>query len=187
MSTPARSRLHPAFTGLPGRSASPSSTHPSRGPSCQPISEQTKNNFLDPGGIRGSIPFISRSRGAGVFCMTEETSSPSQRAEARALTKERRMKGFERREAIFGLFVSGFSHQQIAKAPPRHRYGRRRAAARRTSASRQVAAAGAGPFGREKGARKRFFDRDRAQPLEKAHFAEGNGRKRKLLEGVFRP
>jgi DNA-binding NarL/FixJ family response regulator len=48
--------------------------------------------------------------------MTDEPASPSQRAEARALAKKRRTKGFERREAIFDLFVSGFSHQQIAKA-----------------------------------------------------------------------
>jgi transposase len=48
--------------------------------------------------------------------MTEEPASPSQRAEVRALAKRRRTKGFERREAIFDLFVSGFSHQQIAKA-----------------------------------------------------------------------
>ncbi len=47
--------------------------------------------------------------------MTEEPASPSQRAEARALAKKRRTKGFERREAIFDLFVSGFSHQKIAK------------------------------------------------------------------------
>jgi predicted transcriptional regulator len=47
--------------------------------------------------------------------MTDEPS-PFQRAEARALAKKRRTKGFERREAIFDLFVSGFSHQQIAKA-----------------------------------------------------------------------
>ena len=48
--------------------------------------------------------------------MTDEPASPSQRDEARAAAKRRRTKGFERREAIFGLFVSGFSHQQIAKA-----------------------------------------------------------------------
>ena len=48
--------------------------------------------------------------------MTEEPASPSQRAEARALAKKRRTKGFERREAIFDLFVSGFSHQKIATA-----------------------------------------------------------------------
>ena len=47
--------------------------------------------------------------------MTDEPSS-SQRAEARARAKKRRTKGFERREAIFDLFLSGFSHQQIAKA-----------------------------------------------------------------------
>ncbi len=47
--------------------------------------------------------------------MTEEPASPSQRAGARALAKKRRTKGFERREAIFDLFVSGFSHQKIAK------------------------------------------------------------------------
>ncbi len=48
--------------------------------------------------------------------MTEEPASPSQRDEARALAKEGRTKGFERRGAVFDLFVSGFSHQQIAKA-----------------------------------------------------------------------
>ena len=48
--------------------------------------------------------------------MTDEPASPSQRAEARALAKKRRTKDFERREAIFDLFVSGFSHQQIATA-----------------------------------------------------------------------
>ncbi len=48
--------------------------------------------------------------------MTEETESPSQRARARALANERRTKGFEKREAVFDLFVSGFSHQQIATA-----------------------------------------------------------------------
>ena len=48
--------------------------------------------------------------------MTEEPAPPSQRAEARGLAKTRRTKGLERREAIFDLFVSGFSHQQIAKA-----------------------------------------------------------------------
>ena len=48
--------------------------------------------------------------------MTEEFASPSQRVEARAAAKERRTKGFERREAVFDLFVSGFSHQQIATA-----------------------------------------------------------------------
>jgi DNA-binding NarL/FixJ family response regulator len=34
----------------------------------------------------------------------------------RAAAKKRRTKGFERRDAVFDLFVSGFSHQQIAKA-----------------------------------------------------------------------
>ncbi len=56
--------------------------------------------------------------------MTEEPTSPSQRnearpserTEARALAKKRRTKGLERREAVFDLFVSGFSHQKIAKA-----------------------------------------------------------------------
>ncbi len=48
--------------------------------------------------------------------MTEETAPPSQRARARALANERRTKSFERREAVFDLFVSGFSHQQIATA-----------------------------------------------------------------------
>ena len=42
------------------------------------------------------------------------------------------------------------------------------------------------PFGRKEGARKKSFGRDRAQPLEKAHFAERNGKKRKLLESIFR-
>jgi transposase len=45
-----------------------------------------------------------------------DEARPSQRDEARAAAKKRRTKGFERREAIFDLFVSGFSHQQIAKA-----------------------------------------------------------------------
>ncbi|HZZ59668.1 MAG TPA: hypothetical protein VFE63_00645 [Roseiarcus sp.] len=44
------------------------------------------------------------------------TDEPSGRAEARALAKKRRTKGFERRETIFDLFVSGFSHQEIARA-----------------------------------------------------------------------
>ncbi len=48
--------------------------------------------------------------------MAEESASPSHRAEVRALAKRRRTKGLERREAIFDLFVSGFSHQQIATA-----------------------------------------------------------------------
>ncbi len=48
--------------------------------------------------------------------MTEEPAPPSQRAEVRAAMKRRRTKGFDRREAIFDLFVSDFSHQQIAKA-----------------------------------------------------------------------
>jgi transposase len=48
--------------------------------------------------------------------MVEEPAFPSRRAETRAVAKKRRTKGFERREAIFDLFVSGFSHQQIAKA-----------------------------------------------------------------------
>jgi hypothetical protein len=48
--------------------------------------------------------------------MTEELASPSQRAEVRAAAKKRQTKGFERRDAVFDLFVSGFSHQQIAKA-----------------------------------------------------------------------
>ena len=46
----------------------------------------------------------------------QDEARPSERAEARAAAKRRRTKGFERREAIFDLFVSGFSHQQIAKA-----------------------------------------------------------------------
>ncbi|MGA8714386.1 MAG: helix-turn-helix domain-containing protein [Roseiarcus sp.] len=48
--------------------------------------------------------------------MTDEPASPSKRDEARAAAKRRRTKGLDRREAIFDLFVSGFSHQQIAKA-----------------------------------------------------------------------
>ena len=48
--------------------------------------------------------------------MADESPSHSQRDEARAGTKRRRTKGFERREAVFELFVSGFSHQQIATA-----------------------------------------------------------------------
>jgi hypothetical protein len=48
--------------------------------------------------------------------MTEEPAPPAQRAEVRAAAKRRRTKGLDRREAVFELFVSGFSHQQIAKA-----------------------------------------------------------------------
>ena len=48
--------------------------------------------------------------------MEEDTASPSQRDEARAAAQRRRTKGLDRREAIFDLFVSGFSHQQIATA-----------------------------------------------------------------------
>ena len=48
--------------------------------------------------------------------MEEDTASPSQRDEARAAAKRRRTKGLDRREAIFDLFVSGFSHQRIARA-----------------------------------------------------------------------
>ena len=48
--------------------------------------------------------------------MTEEPASPSRRAEARVAARERQTRGFERREAIFDLFVSGFTHQQIATA-----------------------------------------------------------------------
>ena len=48
--------------------------------------------------------------------MTDEPASPSLRAEARIAAKERQTRGFERREAIFDLFVSGFTHQQIASA-----------------------------------------------------------------------
>ncbi len=47
--------------------------------------------------------------------MTEHPASPSQRAAARALANRRRTKCFERREDVFDLFVSGFSHHQIAK------------------------------------------------------------------------
>ena len=48
--------------------------------------------------------------------MTEEPAPPSQRAEVGAAAKRRRTKGFDQREPFFELFVSGFSHQQIAKA-----------------------------------------------------------------------
>jgi transposase len=48
--------------------------------------------------------------------MEEDTASPSLREAAQAAAKRRRTKGLERREAIFDLFVSGFSHQQIASA-----------------------------------------------------------------------
>ena len=48
--------------------------------------------------------------------MEEDTASPSQRDEARAAATRRRTKGLDRREAIFDLFVSGFSHQRIARA-----------------------------------------------------------------------
>lgn len=48
--------------------------------------------------------------------MTEESAPPSRRAEAQAEAKQRRRREFERREAVFDLFISGFSHQQIAKA-----------------------------------------------------------------------
>jgi hypothetical protein len=40
----------------------------------------------------------------------------SERAEARAAAKRRRKKNLERRETCFDLFLSGISHQQIAKA-----------------------------------------------------------------------
>ena len=43
--------------------------------------EQNKNNFLESGGTRGSLPFISRSRGAGVLSITDEPAPFSQRAE----------------------------------------------------------------------------------------------------------
>jgi hypothetical protein len=46
--------------------------------------------------------------------MPEGPAFPSQRDKARAAAKRRRTKGLDRREAIFDLFVSGFSHQQIA-------------------------------------------------------------------------
>jgi hypothetical protein len=48
--------------------------------------------------------------------MPKEPAFPSRRDEARALAKRRRTKGLDRREAVFELFVSGFSHQQIATA-----------------------------------------------------------------------
>ena len=47
--------------------------------------------------------------------MTEDPL-PSRRAEARTRARRRRTKAFERREAIFDLFVSGYSHHEIAKA-----------------------------------------------------------------------
>jgi DNA-binding NarL/FixJ family response regulator len=48
--------------------------------------------------------------------MPEEPAFPSRRDEARAAAKRRQTKGLDRREAVFELFVSGFSHQQIATA-----------------------------------------------------------------------
>jgi Homeodomain-like domain-containing protein len=48
--------------------------------------------------------------------MTDEPASPSKRDEARAAAKRRRTKGLDRRQAIFDLFISGFSHHQIARA-----------------------------------------------------------------------
>jgi Homeodomain-like domain len=48
--------------------------------------------------------------------MTDEPSSLSQRAEARAAAKARRAKRIERREACLELVVSGYSHPQIATA-----------------------------------------------------------------------
>jgi len=48
--------------------------------------------------------------------MTDEPSSLSQRAEARARAKARRAKRVERREAFLDLVASGYSHRQIATA-----------------------------------------------------------------------
>ncbi|HKN27852.1 MAG TPA: helix-turn-helix domain-containing protein [Roseiarcus sp.] len=48
--------------------------------------------------------------------MTDEPSSLSQRAEARAAAKARRAKRIERREACLDLVASGYSHRQIATA-----------------------------------------------------------------------
>ena len=48
--------------------------------------------------------------------MTDEPSSLSQRAEARAKAKARRAKRIERREAFLDLVASGYSHRQIATA-----------------------------------------------------------------------
>ena len=48
--------------------------------------------------------------------MTNEPSSPSQRAGARAAAKARRAKRIERREAFLDLVASGYSHRQIAAA-----------------------------------------------------------------------
>ena len=48
--------------------------------------------------------------------MTDEPSSLSQRAEARASAKARRAKRIGRREAFLDLVVSGYSHRQIATA-----------------------------------------------------------------------
>jgi hypothetical protein len=48
--------------------------------------------------------------------MTDQASTLSRRAEARAATKARRAKRIERREAYFDLVASGYSHRQIATA-----------------------------------------------------------------------
>jgi Homeodomain-like domain len=48
--------------------------------------------------------------------MTDEPSSLSERAEARAAAKARRAKRIERREALLDLVASGYSHRQIATA-----------------------------------------------------------------------
>jgi len=48
--------------------------------------------------------------------MTDQRSSLSQRAEARAAAKARRAKRIERREAFLDLVASGYSHRQIATA-----------------------------------------------------------------------
>jgi Homeodomain-like domain-containing protein len=48
--------------------------------------------------------------------MTDEPSTLSQRAEARAAAKARRAKRIERREACLDLVASGYSYRQIATA-----------------------------------------------------------------------
>ena len=48
--------------------------------------------------------------------MTDQSSSLSQRAEARAAAKARRAKRIERRESFLDLVASGYSHRQIATA-----------------------------------------------------------------------
>ena len=154
--------------------------------------EQTGNNFLESSGICGILSLIGRSRGAGGLSMEEETASPSQRDEARAAAKRRRTKGFDRREAIFDLFVSGFSHQQIATAlktstphrPARHRHRRRRAAARRARALRPgagratvegaLACRRPARAGRHPRLHALFENRGRARPLSRTRAAKAS-------------